>query len=117
MLALRRFSLPPAILWLALTCLTTSSRAQTRAADASAVGGFPVLAPITYSMPAALDGTVLPGCVATASDDCNTQIAGRIYLPAAIRIDDGVMYPILVLLHGNHQPADARTIRQRTERT
>jgi hypothetical protein len=102
MLALRRFSLPPAILWLALTCLTTSSRAQTRAADASAVGGFPVLAPITYSMPAALDGTVLPGCVATASDDCNTQIAGRIYLPAAIRIDDGVMYPILVLLHGNH---------------
>jgi hypothetical protein len=86
--------------------------AQTRAGDATPVGSFTPLPPIDFFLPSAVDATVLPGCIATVGVyDCNTQIGGRIYLPQEIENDDGVIYPIIILMHGNHlscgRPYDA----------
>ena len=101
MFAFRRFSFLVAAACLALLGLPTPLSAQVRAADATPFGGFATLAPIDFSMSAAIDPSVLPGCVATPGHDCRNQIAGRVYLPAAIGIDDGVEYPIIIVLHGN----------------
>lgn len=88
---------------LVITCLASLASAQTRAADATAPGGLPFMV-IDFSMPAANDAAVLPGCDPTVEPGfmCITQIAGRVYLPPGINKPDSKTYPIIILLHGNH---------------
>jgi hypothetical protein len=87
--------------------LATAAWAQTRAEDASAVGGA-VLPPIDFNVPqpTAWDPAILPGCKAGDASDpdyqCLTEIKGRAYLPAKIKNSDSAKYPVIVFLHGNH---------------
>ncbi len=112
MLACHRFSLRLPLAWIFVSWLIAPLWAQTRAGDATPVGPFKPLAPIDYFFPSEKDAAVLPGCVVDVGvHDCETQISARVYLPEEIKNDDGVQYPILILLHGNHftcgRPYDA----------
>jgi hypothetical protein len=74
-----------------------------QAPDATITNGNAVTA-FQYSMPAAMDPEVLPGCMqqgpaAAPTYDCNVQIKGWIYFPT-----NGLTgtLPVILFLHGNH---------------
>jgi hypothetical protein len=105
---------------LLINFLGAAASAQTRAEDASAVGGV-VLPAVDFIVPQPTpwDPLVLPNCKAGDPSDpdyqCVTEIKGRAYFPAKIKNNDSAKYPIVLFLHGNHQscgrPFDAEVDR------